>query len=96
MTKVGFIGLTHLGIVTSIAFSKKKINVVAYDTNIKKITDGKVLINVKEPFLEDALKNNNKILFTENLSNLLKCQIIYVAYDVPTDRQGSPNYFQIN
>ena len=50
MTKVGFIGLTHLGIVTSIAFSKKKINVVAYDTNIKKITDGKVLINVKEPF----------------------------------------------
>lgn len=96
MTKVGFIGLTHLGIVTSIAFSKKKINVVAYDTNIKKITDGKVLINVKEPFLEDALKNNNKILFTENLSILLKCQIIYVAYDVPTDRQGSPNYFQIN
>jgi len=96
MTKVGFIGLTHLGIVTSIAFSKKKINVVAYDKNIKKITDGKIIINVKEPFLENALKNNNKILFTENLNNLLKCQIIYVAYDVPTDSQGSPNYLQIN
>ena len=73
-----------------------KVGCIGLTHLIKKITDGKVLINVKEPFLEDALKNNNKILFTENLSNLLKCQIIYVAYDVPTDRQGSPNYFQIN
>ena len=48
MIKVGFIGLTHLGIVTSIAFSKKNINVIAYDKNIEKITDGKIIYNVKD------------------------------------------------
>lgn len=96
MTRVGFIGLTHLGIVTSIAFSKKNINVVAYDKNIKNITNGKIIFDVKEPFLENALKKNNKIFFTNNLNDLLKCEIIYVSYDVPTDHRGNPNYFKIN
>ena len=50
MIRVGFIGLTHLGIVTSIAFSKKNINVVAYDKNVKNITNGKIIFDVKEPF----------------------------------------------
>ena len=96
MIKVGFIGLTHLGIVTSIAFSKKNINVIAYDKNIEKITDGKIIYNVKEPFLENSLKKNDKILFTKNLNDLLKCKIIYIAYDVPTDHRGIPNYLKIN
>ena len=96
MIRVGFIGLTHLGIVTSIAFSKKNINVVAYDKNVKNITNGKIIFDVKEPFLENALKKNNKIFFTNNLNDLLKCEIIYVSYDVPTDHRGNPNYFKIN
>ena len=31
---IGFVGLSHLGLVTSIAFGLK-INVVAYDENLK-------------------------------------------------------------
>ena len=33
--KIGFIGMTHLGIVSSISAAEKKFDVICYDNDIK-------------------------------------------------------------
>ena len=51
--KIGFAGLSHLGIITSIASAAKGCNVVAYGdyVELKKINSNK--INITEPKLNE-------------------------------------------
>jgi len=92
MIKVGFFGLTHLGLVTSIAFSKKNLKITAYDPNLKTITDGKKIFKIKEPYIEKKIYNNKNINFTDKLDCLLESSLIYISYDIPTDSNGNPDY----
>jgi len=86
--KIGFYGLTHLGITYLSATVYKGFDVIGFDDNevIKKIKSNKY---IKEPHIFSVLKNNKeKILLTSNLSNLNKCDLIFFSYDTPISNNG--------
>lgn len=88
--KIGFIGMSHLGLNSAAAAAEMKFNVFCYDNNInliKNLDNG--ICNVKEPNLESILKKKkNKINFTSNIKNILACDIIYISGDIPTNDKG--------
>ena len=87
---IGFVGLSHLGIISSIASASKGFGVIAYDPNTalcKDLDAGK--LPIFEPDLDDLLKNNkSNIQFSSNETDLSKCQLIVFSTDVKTDENN--------
>ena len=74
--KIGFAGMSHLGIVTSAAAAAKGFEVVAYGEPIP----------VSEPgLLELRAENQSRIQFVNDVSALKTCRLVVVSLDVPTD-----------
>lgn len=94
---VGFVGMTHLGLVSATGTCSKGFNTICYDpdkTLIEELQSGK--LPVLEPDLDDALAANvNQQRFTANLSDLNKCDTVYIATDVPTDDHGQSDLTKI-
>ena len=96
--KVGYAGMSHLGINSSIAAAEKVDTVIAYDEKKEIIT----LLNlndtiVDEPKLKMMMKKfKHKIKYTSNLKDLTDCDIVYISQDVPTDKMGKSNFIKIN
>ncbi len=88
--RIGFAGLTHLGLVSSIAAASKGFSVVGFDPDkgrVAAITAGD--LPVREPDLDDLLAANRaRITFTGTIGDLGSCDLVYVATDVPTDDEG--------
>lgn len=87
---IGFAGLSHLGIVSSIATAAKGFEVVAYGEDVA-LTER--LNSGQPPFFEPELAelltaNQSRINFTADATRLSHCEIIYFALDVPTDDKG--------
>jgi UDPglucose 6-dehydrogenase len=84
---IGFVGLSHLGIVSSIAAAAKGFAVVAYDPDAAlcdSLQNGH--LPLFEPTLDDLLRAaRERIRFTADASALTGCQLIYFGQDVPTD-----------
>ena len=84
---IGFDGLSHLGIVSSIATASKGFDVVAYDRN-PDLCDG--LNNQRLPVLEPELPellaaSRSRIRFTSDASALDKSAVIFFSEDTPTN-----------
>ncbi len=95
---IGFAGMTHLGLVSSVSAAEKGFKVVCFDPDAARIApfaEGK--LSVSEPQL-DALVENNKprLQFTADATALAACDLIYVAPDVSTDDQGRSDLGAIN
>jgi UDPglucose 6-dehydrogenase len=90
MTRIGFAGMTHLGLVSGVSASEKGFGVVCYDPDAARIAAiGGRRLPVSEPRLEElAAKNAPRLRFTANAADLAACDVIYVAPDVPTDDHG--------
>lgn len=90
----GFIGLTHLGIVSSICWAHKFPPVIGFDFDgeiIKKLSSGKVPI--EEPQLQDLLdKTRNDLTFTTDFSLLSKCSTVFITQDIKTDKDNYSDY----
>src|SRR5688572_2140083 len=88
---IGCVGMTHLGLVYSVAFAEKGFNVVAYDNDEEYIHDLQQLkLSINEPQLIECLTTHAKrIYFTRDLSHLTSCNLIFIACDVPTDEGGT-------
>jgi UDPglucose 6-dehydrogenase len=87
---IGFAGLSHLGIVSSIGTAAKGFEVVAYGDDESLCEN---LNHGQPPFFEPGLAelltaNQSRIQFTADASRLSACEVIYFALDVPTDDQG--------
>lgn len=87
---IGFAGLSHLGIVSSIATAAKGFAVVAYGED-EALTER--LNSGQPPFFEPELaelltSNQSRISFTADATRLSQCEVIYFALDVPTDDKG--------
>lgn len=84
---IGFAGLSHLGIVSSIAAAAKGFQVVGYDpdqTLVSNISNG--TLGLLEPGLPELLASvSSRIRFSADRGSLAACDVIYVAVDVPTD-----------
>lgn len=89
--KVAFVGMTHLGLIHAVAFAEKGFTVYAYDdsaTVIENLNQGVMPVN--EPQLDDlVLRNKDSLYFTANPQDLQVCDVVFIAYDVPTDSDGN-------
>lgn len=95
---VGFLGMSHLGINYAVASAEKGFDVICYDPKKKKIKD---LINNKIDFYEPDLeklfkKNKKKIIFTNNINLINKCNLVFLSQDVPTNYKNESNLILIN
>ena len=95
--KVGFAGLTHLGLNYLAASAEMGLNVVGLDFDRKKLNKLKdYVIEYKEPNLEKVIrKNKKKIFFTNNLINLKKCHLVFISQDVKTNNAGDSYYHSL-
>jgi len=88
--KIGFVGMTHLGLVSGISAAEKGFEVLCFDQSpdlIDQISAGK--LPVSEPDLDRLFSLNQKRLeFTSSHEDLSKCDLIYVAPDIATDDSG--------
>ena len=91
--KIGFVGMSHLGLNYAVASAIKGYNVVCYDEN-RRLID---LLNSKQiPYFEKNLKKNltkkfNSLEFTINKKKLVSCNLIFISKDVPTNNYGKSN-----
>jgi len=95
--KIGFVGMSHLGVVSCIGSASKSLKVIGFDSNvelIKNLEAGKFPIN--EPDLVTLFESNRtKIEFTSNLSRVSECDLIYISLDVATDDKGHSSLSEI-
>lgn len=93
--KIGFYGLTHLGLVYSIVSAEKGFNVNAVDDDQLKINDIKNnKINFYEKKFNFYLNKNigSKIFFYNDIKHFKNCKLIFLSEDIPTDINGKSNY----
>ena len=84
---IGYAGLTHLGLISSLAAAAKGFTTVGYDadtTLVSEVLDGQ--FRVVEPGLDDLFAGAAPCFTaTAQIEALAECDVIYVAIDVPTD-----------
>lgn len=88
--RIGYVGMTHLGLNSSVAAADKGFKTVCFDPDPLLIA--KLLryeLPVVEPDLVELLKkNSSRIQFTGDPDLLALCDVVYIAPDVPTDGNG--------
>ncbi|MBS0534417.1 MAG: UDP-glucose/GDP-mannose dehydrogenase family protein [Proteobacteria bacterium] len=95
---VGFAGLTHLGLVSAVGTASKGFRVVGYDGDSARVHDIKAgKLPVVEPDLDEMAREfADNLSFTDRLSDLAQCDIVYISTDVPTDDKGQSDLTSIN
>jgi UDPglucose 6-dehydrogenase len=88
---VGFAGMTHLGVNSAAAALARGFRVVGYDAD-REVIEG--LRRGRPPVIEPGLpevlrKHASQINYIENIADLSRCELVYIASDVPTDDAGS-------
>ena len=86
-TKIGVVGLWHLGCVLSAAWSKMRLEVVGFDYDSDLIDN----LNMSkppifEPWLPETLdesKAKGRLVFTDQIMTLKDCNFVFLAYDTP-------------
>jgi len=95
---IGYVGMTHLGLISAIAAAEKGCNVVCLDTDaalIGRLNAGELPVN--EPQCPELLeKNRDRLTFTADAGALARCDIVYVAPDVATDDAGNSDLAAID
>ena len=95
---IAFAGMTHLGLVSSVAAAEKGHQVVCFDPDASRI--GALLkrqLPVSEPQLDELVaKNARRLKFTSDITDITECDVVYVAPDVPTDDLGQSNLAPID
>tara|TARA_A100001011_G_scaffold400493_2_gene515512 strand:- start:7699 stop:8952 length:1254 start_codon:yes stop_codon:yes gene_type:complete len=88
--KLGFVGLSHLGLISSIVASSKGYKVVCFDKDKKKIASFlKGNFEIDEPKLQNIYnKNKSNVHFTFNIEHLKSCKIIYFSQDIITNKKN--------
>jgi UDPglucose 6-dehydrogenase len=88
---IGFLGLSHLGLVSAAAAASKGFEVTGFDEDaslVSSIRDGR--LPVVEPGLPELLASTRERLrLTSELADLADCDLLYVAVDVPTAADDS-------
>ena len=87
---IGFVGMTHLGINSAAAAAGWEFEAVCFDAEaavIAKLKSGQ--LPVMEPGLPALLEQNkSRVIYTAEVGDLKRCDVVYIAADVPTDDQG--------
>ena len=87
---IGFVGMTHLGLVSAVAAAEKGFSIVCVDSDAG-IVEGLVAgsFPVSEPQLPQLFEvNRSRLTFSTAAAALDACDVVYVAPDVATDDEG--------
>ena len=87
---IGVIGMGYVGLPLAIEFSKK-INVIGFDINNKRISELKKNIDVTKEVSKKELTKSKKIFFSNELGSLKKCQIFIVTVPTPVNSKNKPD-----
>jgi UDPglucose 6-dehydrogenase len=87
---VGFVGMTHLGLISATAVAAKGFPTLCYDPNADLIAElSRGTLPVVEPGLPELLAGNGeRQRFSADVKSLATCDVVYIAPDVPTDDAG--------
>lgn len=87
---IGFAGMTHLGINSAAAAAARGFDIVCFDPDPATIAPLKVGdLPVVEPGLPELLAQHaGRIRYSADRRDLARCDVVYVAADVPTDDEG--------
>jgi UDPglucose 6-dehydrogenase len=89
--RIGYAGMTHLGLCSAIAAASKGFSTLGFDADaalVARLEAGKM--PVVEPDLDDLLRDNRaRLAFSADPARLQGCDLVYVAADVPTDDNGA-------
>ncbi len=95
---VGFLGLSHLGIVSSVATASKGFEVIAYDADaalVRRLSRGE--LPIAEPQLPELLaEHRTHLRFTSDPAALAACAVIVCSADVPTDEENRSDLSRIH
>lgn len=95
---IGYAGMTHLGLNSAVAAADRGFDIVCYDPDPLLVAAlGRGELPVVEPDLPELLeKNAYRIRFIADPKELIHCDLVYVAPDVPTDDNGRSDLVQID
>ncbi|EWY42524.1 GDP-mannose dehydrogenase [Skermanella stibiiresistens SB22] len=84
---IGFAGLTHLGLVSAAAAAAKGFTVIAHGADAAAVADIRAgNLPVAEPDLDGLFRDHaERLTVTSDLDELGRCDLVYIATDVPTD-----------
>ncbi len=87
---IGFVGLSHLGIVYSVATAAQGLDVRAFDPSralCEQLGQGR--FPVFEPGLAEAFAQHRpRLAFSSNARDLAACRVVFFSLDVVTDAQN--------
>jgi UDPglucose 6-dehydrogenase len=91
MPRVGFVGMTHLGLVSAAAAAAKGFHTVAADPDPARIAAlRRGVLPVVEPGLAALLAEHGaRLRFASDPAALADCNLIYIAPDVPVQADGT-------
>lgn len=96
--KIGFAGLTHLGIHYSLASAERGFETVAFHPDqelVDHLTKG--LFPVSEPGLDELWqKSKQSIRYVSQAQELNSCSVVFVAIDVITDEENRVDLRPLN
>lgn len=96
--RIGFAGLSHLGIVSSICWSSLGFRVVGVDRDpfiISTLAEERIPIH--EPLLPELLRDNRcRLAYSPDFQSFNECEVIYVTLDVETDEANRPRLKELN
>jgi UDPglucose 6-dehydrogenase len=95
--RVGFSGMSHLGLVSAAALASRGVPVVAFDPSAALIDDiAAGRLPVVEPGLPELLAGEQRPRFTADVAALGSCDVVYFALDVATDDEGTSDLAGLN
>jgi UDPglucose 6-dehydrogenase len=94
---LSFFGMSHLGIVYSTSIANKGFHVKCFDHSsdlISKISKGG--FPIKEPQLDIlAASNDSRLNYSDNLQDVIDCDLAFLSLDVKTDENGGVDLGEI-
>lgn len=95
---IGFAGMTHLGLNSAVAAAVRGVSVRCYDPSsdhIEQLQQGKP--HIMEPDLERLMEDHrSQMLYSAQIEDLLPCDLVYIAPDVPTNDRGQSDLTDIS
>ena len=91
--KTCFVGLSHLGLVSSICWGSLDQDIIGIDIDKKQIINlNKKKINVHEPLLKEKLKKLKNIKFTNNFQYISECNTVIISKDLDIKGKNKNKY----
>ncbi len=89
MTRVAFVGMTHLGLVSAAAAAAKEFQTIGVDLD-RSLVDrlNSRNLSVREPGLPELIERCRSLSFSHDLGDLAACELVYLAPEVPIDADG--------